>query len=301
MQVLRSRSVYPLFFGLLALVHVFHAFAADPPKRLISMAPNITETLFALELGGNVVGVTRFCDYPEQVKTIANVGGYVDPSYEAIVSLRPDLVILLTSHKEAARELAKLQIATLLVPHETVSDIHEAIRKIGAACGVPDKASALLEALTQRSIRVREKVAKESKPRVLICIGRDIESGQLAGLYFAGKNGFYDEIISMAGGINACTTENVAYPQLSAEGIIQLNPDVIIDLISHIGPKGKSTVEIAAQWDTLAPVAAVRNKQVFVVVGNHALRPGPRYVEFLEELARLLHPACFEEKAEDYE
>jgi iron complex transport system substrate-binding protein len=269
------------------------------PERIISMAPSTTETLFALGLGDRVVGVTRYCDYPAATAGVSKVGGYVDPSYEAIVSVRPDLVILLSSHREAKVELVKLGIGTLTVPHKTIADIDEAIRLIGKSCGAEDKADALLRELTGRSEAVRRAVEEKNRPSVLLCIGRDTDSGQLAAMYVAGREGFYDEIITMAGGANAYRDEQVPYPQLSAEGVIRLNPDVIVDLVSHINPGDKTPEEVKQQWSSLRTVTAVREGRVFVIVGHHALRPGPRYVEFAEQLVRLLHPESFAEGASD--
>jgi iron complex transport system substrate-binding protein len=257
------------------------------------MAPSTTETLFALGLGDRVVGVTRYCDYPAATSEIAKVGGYVDPNYEAIVALRPDLTILLTSHSDAKMELEQLGIRTLSTPHKTVEDVHEAIRLIGQACDAEDRAEALLEDLNRRTQAVQLAVEAQSRPRVLICIGRDTDSGELSGMYMAGRQGIFDEIIEMAGGTNAFADELAAYPQVSAEGVIQVNPDVIVDLVSHISPGAKTPEEIKGQWSRLRTVAAVGDGQVHVIEGNHALRPGPRYIQFLEQLARLLHPDSF--------
>ncbi len=270
---------------------------AGIPQRIISLSPCTTEILFGLGLGDKIVGVTRYCDFPEAAKTIAKVGGFLDPNYEEIIALKPDLVILLTSHRDAKRELEKMRVKTLTTPHETISDIHESIRLIGKACGASQKATEMVADLNRQSEAVRQAVKKCPGTRVLICIGRDFDSGELAGMYMAGRNNFYDEIIHAAGGVNACFDKSVAYPQFSAEGVIELNPDVIIDLASHIKPGGKTAKEIACQWKQLRPVTAVREARVYVVVGNHALRPGPRYVQFLEELARLLHPEVFKKVA----
>lgn len=287
---------------LLVLVLVFWATgsafgerAGPSPHRIISLSPSTTEILFTLGLGDRVVGVTRYCDYPDAARNKAEVGGYMDPNYEEIVALKPDLVILLTSHRDAKRELEKMDIRTLVTPHETLTDIHEAIRRIGNACDVEAEADAILESLDRRRESVRQAVQGRPQPRVLICIGRDTESGQLAGMYMAGRNNFYDEIITMAGGVNAYTDETVAYPQTSAEGVIEINPDVMIDLVTHINPGGKTAEQIVHQWDQLKPVKAVRQRQVHVIAGTHALRPGPRYILFLEELARLLHPGAFQQ------
>jgi iron complex transport system substrate-binding protein len=286
----------------LAALPVYSVEDATPTlQRIISMAPSTTEILFELGLGDKVVGVTRYCDYPPDATAIAKVGGYVDPNYEEILSLQPDLVILLTSHQDAKRELTKMGIRTATIPHKTVGDIHEAILTIGETCHARKEATALLKEIDRRAEAIRRKVKDKPTPSVLICIGRDTESGQLAGMYMAGKKGFYDEIIEAAGGRNAYEDEAVAYPQLSAEGVIELNPDVIVDLASHINPNGKTADEISSQWDRLRPVAAVRGGRVHVILGNHALRPGPRYVQFLEQLARFLHPDAFIQKGSEIE
>lgn len=264
-----------------------------PPQRIVSLAPSTTEILFALQAGDHVVGVTRYCDYPPDVTSLPNVGGYVDPNYEAIVALKPDLVILLTVQRTAKTELERIGMRTLTIPQQTLTDIHEAIRRVGDACSVKDRADTLLGNLTSRSQAVRRAVEGKARPRVLICIGRDTASGKLAGIYVAGRNGFYEEIIAAAGGINAYQDETVAFPQLSAEGVLQLDPDVIIDLANRMDSAGMDADERSHQWDQLRPVKAVREGRVHVIVGNHALRPGPRYIEFLEQLARLLHPDAF--------
>ena len=122
--------------------------AAETPayQRIISLAPSLTEILYALDLGDRVVGVTRYCDYPEGALAKTKVGGLMDPNYEAMVALKPDLVILMTSHRDAKRELAKMGIATLTVPHQTIADIHESIQTIGKACGASQKAAELAKA-----------------------------------------------------------------------------------------------------------------------------------------------------------
>ena len=239
-------------------------------KRIVSLAPSLTETLFALGLGDRVVGVTQYCDYPPEADAIKRIGGFVDPSFEEILALKPDLTVLLTSHRDAQRALALLGIRVLVTPEATLADIAGAIRLIGDACGVPDEADAMLKDLASRGERVRDATVGLARPRVLACIGRDMESGQLSGMYVAGRHGFYNEIIESAGGVNAYRDEAVAYPQISAEGVIQLNPDVIIDLVSMVKPGGRTTDAIVAQWASLRTVNAVCRKRVHVIVGNHA-------------------------------
>ena len=292
-----NKLLKALFLVLVALTFSATKVSAEAPsqipKRIISLAPSTTEILFELGAGDRVVAVTRYCDYPSSVTSITKVGGYVDPNYEKIVALKPDLVVLLNSHHDAKVELEKMRLKTISVPHKTVGDIQKAIRLIGNITGEQEKAQALLHELTSRTQAIQRDIKNKPPPRVLISIERDTESGQLAGMYMAGRNGFYNEIIKMAGGENAYTDEKIAYPQLSAEGVLQINPDVIVDLVSHIAPGKKTPEEIKQQWEQLRMVNAVRNGQLHVIIGNHALRPGPRYIEFLEEMAQRLHPEAF--------
>jgi iron complex transport system substrate-binding protein len=281
----------------LFILSAFGGLSAEPPppspQRIISLAPSTTEIAFALGLGDRLVGVTRYCDYPPEARRIAKVGGYLDPSYEGIVALKPDLTILLSSDHEAKAQLGELHLRTLAVPHQTIKDIHEAIFGIGEACGEGAKAETLLKQLSNRTHAVACAIKGKDRPRVLICIGRDVGSDQLTGMYVAGRNGFYDQIINLAGGINACPDTAVAYPQLSAEGVLRLNPEVIVDLLSEMSPGRRAPKQAGRQWAQMGMVDAVRNKRVHVLVGNQTLRPGPRYIDFLEQMARLLHPEDF--------
>jgi iron complex transport system substrate-binding protein len=259
------------------------------PIRIVSLAPNTTEILFALGMGERLVGVTRYCDYPPAALKITKIGGYVDPNYEAIVGLKPDLVVLLTSHQEPKRQLDQLRVRSVVVPHKSIQDIQDAIRIIGESSGKTNEAQSIIQDLNRRTQIVANAVDGKPRPRVLICIGRDTQSGQLTGIYAAGHEGFYDEIIQQAGGVNVYTNTQVPYPQLSAEGIVQLNPDVIVDIVSDMVSGGKTTGDVKAQWKQLGMVAAVQKNQICIVTGSHALRPGPRYIQFLEEMARILH------------
>lgn len=282
---------------ILMFFFLFHPLMADEtvsvfPERIISMAPSVTEILFSLGLGHRVAGVTSYCDFPPQAAKITRVGGLVDPSYETIISLKPDLVILLTSHREVRKELEKMGLKTLMTPHEKISDIHEAFILIGKACNAEQRAKACVEILSQRADAVKQAVRGKNQVKTLICFGRDTASGQLSSVYSAGKNGFYDQIIELAGGVNAYCDEKIAFPQLSAEGVIELDPDVIVDLVLS-AETGKSEAEICRQWDKLHTVKAVKNRNVHVISGSHSLRPGPRYILFLEQLAEILHPEAF--------
>lgn len=261
------------------------------PRRIISMAPNTTEILFALGVGDRLVGVTRYCDYPAAATKIRKVGGFVDPHYEAIVALRPDLTVLISAHRMLERELSKLRLRTVMTPHEQIDDVHQAITLLGAATGA-DSAPLLLE-LERRRQAVAAAIAGRERPRVLLILGLDSGSDRLSSLYAAGRGGFHHELIELAGGENAYRGGRIAYPQLSAEGLLALQPEVIIDLVERLPAEAGSARPYRRQWEQLPMLRALRERRIHTVVGSHALRPGPRYIDFLEQLARLLHPAGF--------
>lgn len=267
------------------------------PGRIISMAPSITEALFELGLGDRLAGVTRYCDYSDAVNSIPKVGGYMDPNYEEIIALKPDLVILLASHKEAIDKFSALQIATLALKHETIEDIQDSIRRTAEACGVAESADRLLADMKIRTALVQRMAAGRTRPRVMICIGRDTQSENMTGVYIAGKNNFYDEVITLSGGINAYTGTLIPYPQLSAEGIISLNPDVIIDISDQNGTDRRSISRSKKQWSKLSSVKAVSHGRIYFIQGTYALHPGPRYINLMEKLAPLLHPGAFQGKS----
>jgi iron complex transport system substrate-binding protein len=296
-QGLKPRIILPLLLVLFLQITVSwgEEHVTPVPKRIVSLAPSTTEILFGLGLGKKVIGVTRYCDYPISATSVTRVGGLMDTNYEAILGLRPDLVVLLASNRDAQRELEKMRIPTLVTPHETIADIREAIRLIGEKCGATTAADRLLKDLTVRTEAIHRAVPDRNRPRVLVCVGRDVESDNFSGLYVAGRHTFYDEIIEAAGGTNAFSDERIAYPQLSFEGVVQMNPDVIVDLVSELKPGGKTAEEIVQQWSRFRVLNAVRQNRIHVIVGNHALRPGPRSIQFLEELAHLLHPESFKD------
>ncbi len=259
-------------------------------KRIVSMSPGVTEILFALGLGGSVVGVTRYCAYPAEAKTRTNVGGFYDPGYETIVTLKPDLVLLVSSHKLIQKNLEKLGLKILVVENNKIDDICRSISTIGKFCNAEKKAEELLLSIKKRVAAVKKNTAGLSRPRVMISVDRNTGTRLFSDVYVAGKNIFYDELIELAGGTNVCGTKNIRYPVLSGEGIIRLNPQVIIDIVPDSKRKGLSKESIAEEWNRFSSVDAVKNRRVYVFGDNFTAIPGPRFVLTLEALSKALHP-----------
>ncbi|MBN1351615.1 ABC transporter substrate-binding protein [candidate division KSB1 bacterium] len=259
-------------------------------QRIISLSPSTTEILFALGLGDRVVGVTRYCTYPPEARKKATVGGYLDPNYEAIVMLKPDVVILLPEHQNAAAFLDELGIQHFTIDNKAIADILSAIRLVGETCGAREKAQKLLADIDRMMNSIQEQTKSLPRPRVMICIGRPLNTGALEEVYIAGRGTSYDELIVAAGGSNAFSDKKPAYPMLSAEGIINVNPDIIIDLIADMEQKGLTESVALKEWQSVAGVNAVKNNRLYALSQSYSFVPGPRFIYLLRDLAHIIHP-----------
>ncbi|MFH1071216.1 MAG: helical backbone metal receptor [Candidatus Glassbacteria bacterium] len=263
--------------------------AAQP--WIISMAPSITEVLFAVEAGGLVAGVTRYCDFPPEARLKPQIGGYLDPNYEAIVALRANLAVMLAEQAgTAGKMLAELGVDTLIVDHRNLKGILDSIGRIGAACRRQDQARRLLAGVEGRMERIRRKVEGRGRPGVIVVLGRNLTSGDLRGTYIAGSDGFYNDLLELAGGTNSYAGRTIAFPSVSAEGLHQLNPQVIIEVIPNLGETGIDPGSFVQAWQFAGSVEAVKNGRVHVFVEDWAVRPGPRFILMAERMARVIHP-----------
>ena len=258
--------------------------------RIVSMAPSITETLFALGLGDRVVGVTRYCNYPPETEGKARVGGYLDPNFEAVVALDPDLVVMLVEHEQSLPAFDKLGLNTLVVRHKDVTGILESFPAIGRRCGREAEAQRMVADIETRIERIRRKTAGLARPRVMFTIERTAGSGSIEDCYIAGADGFFDKIIDLAGGQNAYRQGMVRFPVVSHEGILRMDPQVIVDMTPGLSAGRLAKETILADWQQLGQVEAVKNHRVHLMDHDYAFVPGPRFILLVEELARLIHP-----------
>ncbi len=266
-------------------------------RRIVSTAPSLTETLFALGLGDRVVGVTRFCRFPPQARARDQVGGFLDPNFEAILALEPDLVLSLRSLHEAHGAFDRLGLRVLVVDHYSVEDILESITTIGRTCRAEAEAAALVAEFSARMAQVERHVAGRPRPRVMLVVERPRDSGRLAEVYVAARDGYFDRLIATSGGENAFAEAAVPFPAVSVEGILTADPEVIVELAPPAdgveespAAAARRAAEVAADWEALPQLAAVRKGRVHVLTDQASVVPGPRYVDFLEDLARLIHP-----------
>lgn len=262
----------------------------SPCKRIVSLAPSITETLFALGMGDRVVGVTRFCDFPPEAAAKADVGGCYDPNYEAILRLQPDLVLTLTDHAKPREALRDRGLNVQTVDQTTVAGILESIRRIGRIGGVEEQAEQLVRERRDRLAAIARLTRGLPRPTVMLAVGRDVASGSVAGVYIAGRSGWYNELVELAGGQNAFEGA-IPFPAVSAEGILKMNPDVIVEMIDEKTLRKTGRDRVLAGWRELDRLTAVRENRIHLFSDDFATIPGPRFIRILEKLARILHPA----------
>ena len=252
--------------------------------RIISLAPSLTEILFAIGAGDRLVGVCNFCDHPAEVARVPRVGTFTAPSIEAILAARPDLLMAVRgpATMDAVEAVRRLGIDTLVVEDSTLDAVWAAIDSIGARSGRAAAAAELAAAMRGRFAAIRDRVAGAPRRRVLMVVGQ-------TPLVVAGGGTFADELIQMAGGTNVAADSAQAWPRLSLEAVLARAPEVIIDsALSH--EEGADP----GLWARFPSLPAVRNDRVHPYSSFAALRGGPRLVEAAEEFARLIHPERYQ-------
>lgn len=255
-----------------------------PPRRIVSLVPSVTEVLFAIGAQGSLVGVTDFCDYPPEARRKARVGDMLAPNLEMLVSLKPDLVVATPSgnREEIFDQLRRLGFPVYLVDPVSVPDVLRLVVALGDLTGRRDGAAAVTADLERRIAAVRARVAGRPHPRVLYVLWPEP-------LIVPGRGSLVSELIALSGGLSVTADQGHGYPRMSLEAAVGRAPEVIV-LARHGGPAGPAAV---AQWQRLESLPAIRSGRLYAVDGNLLHRYGPRVVDGLELLARLVHPEAF--------
>jgi iron complex transport system substrate-binding protein len=277
-------TVY-LFAVSVIVLYCHNIWAAEGPgpQRVVSLAPSVTETLFALGFGDRLVGVTTSCDYPAEARKIPKIGGFMSPSLETIVAQRPGIVIGVSSATDPAkaREMERLGLEVTLISLASVNDILSSIKTIARSLGSPQAGEKLIRKITLQMDQVKERVAPAPRRSTLLLVG-------LRPLIAVGGKNFIDELITLAGGKNIAGDAPQPWLNLSDEYVVAKAPQVIIE-----AGMGSERDQVARHWADLKSIPAVQHGRVYRYPSDKILRPGPRIGEGLEEIARFLHPECF--------
>lgn len=252
-------------------------------KKIISIAPSITETLYFLGAGDKIIGVTNYCNYPLAAEKMTKIGTFLDLNLEKVMQLQPDLVVMIPSCVKAKENLTKLNIETFAVAQDRLPEVIASLRILGEKLGLKERGEFLADSLEKEINLAVQTVSKaDSGKTVLVSTGREFGNG-ITSLYAGGRNTFFDDILTRIGLKNVLTTE-MAYPQISLEAILKLNPDIIIDLVPELEEQKVAKEKILADWQQYPQLKAVQNKRVIVLGGRHISIPGPRLVRLIKEI-----------------
>jgi cobalamin transport system substrate-binding protein len=261
------------------------------PQRIVSLAPAHTELLYALGIGDRVVAADTYSDYPPEARARAKLNCWPRPPLESIVALKPDLVLILTQGDDFIQQMERLRIPVLKLFPETYEKALEEIALLGRVTGTEREADRLVGTMRSRSISVEERLRGVKRKRVLY----ELDATDPARPFVAWNGGFYGAILRMAGGENVFDDSGAPSGQVSLEQVVARDPEVILlgDTQSPSHPQSRELVFKRPGWGR---ITAVRKRQVFPVESERITRPGPRLVEGLEEIARILHPDRFRAK-----
>jgi len=247
--------------------------------------------LFAIGAGDALVGVSNFDHYPREVETRTKVGGLLDPDFERILSLRPDLVIVYGTQGDLIDRLTRVRVPLFHYEHAGLSDVTQTIRALGARVGHADRANQLASDIETRLNQLRARTTSRPKPATLLVFER--EPGTLRGMYTTGSVGFLHDMLVIAGGANVFADVKRQAIQITAELVLARAPSVILEI--HSGPDWTSA-RVARErdvWRPLAAIPAVRDNRVYILTDEMISIPGPRVADAAAVLAKVLHPELF--------
>jgi len=258
------------------------AASADVPMRIVSLAPSVTETLFALGAGSDVVGVSQYCDYPPQVRDLPRVGSFLTPNLEAIIALRPTLVVglELSSDVRQIRALNSMGYPVLLVSDDSLQQIETSIEKVGARINRQDEAHRLVAQIQSQIAAVQNRLVHAKPLRALMLVGHQP-------IVAVGPGTYLDELMRIARADNIADAVDQQWPHLGMEFIIAMRPEVVLD--GAMGTDQSSS----SFWEKYPTIPAVRDHRVYGYAEDPMLHAGPRVGQSLELIARKIHPEAW--------
>jgi iron complex transport system substrate-binding protein len=254
-------------------------------QRIVSTAPSITETLFAMGLGPRVAGVTIYCNYPPEVLKLPKIGTLLKPNIEAIIAMRPDLVVVQKQPNHLAEELSRLHIPYIEVQNQNLEAVYAAARAIGKAANAGAAAEQMIHSMQSELKAIAKLVAGRAKPSAAFIVGHN--AGRLEGMIAGSGTSYFSDLLNMAGGTNVFADAAAPYPKISLEEVLSRNPDVILELSGEGKAKEE---EVVAVWRSHRTLKAVATGRVYAIPPGPVLIPGPRAPEAARSVLYLLHP-----------
>jgi len=284
----RPSAVLAIVLAIVSLTVVVRPQNA-PSRRIVSLVPAVTEMLFAMGAGGDVVGVSSYDAFPPEAAALPKVGALVDPDFERILSLRPDLVILYGSQDELVARLDRVNIPAFRYRHAGLADVLTTVRDVGTRVGRADAAHALARRIESDIEAIRRATAGERPPLTLLIFGR--ENGTLRGIYASAGVGFLHDMLIAAGGRDVLGDVARESLQMSVEVLLARAPEVIVEVHPSGGWTPERLARERAVWAGLPALPAVRTGRIHILSDDRLLIPGPRVAAAVRLLAETLHPA----------
>ena len=284
------RTMLAATLTVLILLAPMGAFAQPQaqPKRIISLVPSVTETLFAMGAGPRVAAVSSYDAFPPEVEKLPRVGALFDPDVERILFLRPDLVIVYGSQTDLKARLQRASIPMYEYRHGSLADVTGSIRDLGVRIGMADTARTLAATVDQAFADIRRRLKGAPRPKTMLVIGR--EPGSLRAINVSGGFGFLHDLLDLAGGANVFADVKRESMLVSTETVLARSPEVIIELHYSEPPVPASVERERNTWQLLPGVPAVKTRRVHLLYGGELVVPGPRVVITAQTFARALHP-----------
>jgi len=274
-----TKRVYYLFLVLIILAAVHIPIYG---KRIVSLAPAITEIVFALGKGDRIVASTKFCNYPGEAKKIPRIGGLMDVNLEVLISKKPDIIFLYPEYYERIKIMEK-RTKLVIVKHTDLNDLFEGVETISKALDIEARGKALVSKIKHQlnQTRQRQTVSLKGKKKVkaLLIIGRNPD--KLTNMYIVGARDFLNELLDVAGGVNAYSG-NINYPSISIESVLAMNPDVIIELSAF--NEGIKEEKVLGLWKKFPYISAVKKGKIKIIKNSVWLIPGPRVSQIAEKM-----------------
>jgi iron complex transport system substrate-binding protein len=260
------------------------------PQRIVSISPNVTEILYGVGAWSQVVAVSQYCEYPDDVKNKPRISGWDKTNLEQLASLKPDLVIGVDAQAPFLQDkLNELGIRSLFVSTQSLADVYNSIVEIGRASGHEQTGSELLAKTKAEVEAVRQAVADRNRPKILCVVDR--MPGTIRELYTATRGSYIDELIAIAGGDSIAPPAEHGWGKITKEAAVSLNPEVIIDMIQ--ATKGNFGEDPIAVWRELSEVRAVQNKRIYPIRDPFVIHPSQFVGHAAQVFARAIHPEAF--------
>ncbi len=256
------------------------------PPRIVSLAPSVTETIFALGAGAELVGVSDYCDYPPAATRLPRVGSWLTPNLEQIIALSPTFIIGadVSANQRGIAALHAMGYRTSFVDDHSIFQIEQGVEQIGIITDRAPAAHAIVNSINRELAAMRARMAPLPPRKVLMLVGHQP-------MVAVGPGSYLDELISLAGGTNIAAGTGESWPRLSIEYVMAMKPEVILD-----SQMGSDPASGPGFWKRFPQIPAVRDQRVYGYPQEPTLDPGPRIIQTLTLLAQRIHPEAFTDR-----